>query len=167
MPDVELPPLVEAAADPAPGDPTAAELAAVSAAIRAECGWHIAPEITQTIVLDSDGAATLMLPSLHVTAVSSVRNLAGADPVEVTDFRWSRAGMLQRPGGWPRGFRTVEVTLTHGFSERPDDLAALLRTLAKRTVASETIGSRTLQLDPVESIMTAEMLDLYRVAPAP
>ena len=84
-------------------------LAAAEAAVRAYCGWHVAPSKTETVTVDVDSPSVL-LPSLHVTAVSSVR--AEGNPVGADRFEWSQTGIL-----WlnARGFRRVEVEMTHGY----------------------------------------------------
>ncbi|MBW8171797.1 hypothetical protein K0651_01875 [Ornithinimicrobium sp. Arc0846-15] len=163
----EIPDLVAAPQTTKPGAPTAEQIASTSAAIRVICGWHIAPSIEQTITIDADGGSTLDLPSMHVTAVTSVMDLSGPTPVEITDYRWSKAGMLQRPGGWPRGFQTVEVTMTHGLTASPDSIAALVTTIATRRVTRESIGGRSLELDSVEQVLAEQALAAYRIGSPP
>lgn len=96
-------------------------------AIQSECGWHIAPLKTETITLDTNGSASLILPTLKVTNVSQVL-LHGVD---VTDqVSWSASGALRLGRGhraWPRAFRSVEVTFTHGYEEIPRVLLSLVR----------------------------------------
>lgn len=141
-----------------------------SAKIRGHCGWHIYPERTDTVTLDSDGSPVLLLPSLRVSAVQSVTVTAGDDnlwwadsvtsglygdgtAVGVLDYTagtysWSRRGMLRRLGRatWPRGFQSVTVTYTHGYPDLPDDLVEVVVSLSKRmpkqlaAVGQETLG---------------------------
>ena len=40
---------------------------AAQAAVRAYCGWHIAPSLSETLVLDGTGARAFILPTLHLT----------------------------------------------------------------------------------------------------
>lgn len=111
--------------------------------IRRLCGWHIAPEITETLTLDSDGARTLMLPSLHVTDVTSVRDVTGSEPRELTGWRWSKNGMIELPAGFPRGFRAVEVDISHGYETCPPELFPVAADFSRRRVAQESIGGRS------------------------
>lgn len=95
-------------------------------ALRLVARWHIAPSVTETITLDSDGGSRLILPTLHLTAVSEVRDVSGDTPVVITDFRWSHAGVLSRPCGWPYGFQSIEVDITHGYTECPPELLSII-----------------------------------------
>ena len=81
-------------------------LAAAEAAVRAYCGWHVAPVKAETVTVWSAGDRSVLLPSLHVTEVASV--MVDGEPVE--DYTWTSDGIL-------RGVRkcgTVEAVLTHG-----------------------------------------------------
>ena len=64
----DLPLLVEPATLP---DIDAAAVRAAGAAVRGYCGWHVAPEVEQTITLDGTGGPTLVLPSLLVKAITA------------------------------------------------------------------------------------------------
>ncbi|TDT31104.1 hypothetical protein [Naumannella halotolerans] len=97
----------------------------VEAAIRAYCGWHIAPEITETIVLDGSGNSVLSLPTLRVVSVGEVVN----DGREVLNPEWSSAGFIR--GCWTNKLRGVSVTFTHGYSECPAGIARLAAVLTE------------------------------------
>jgi hypothetical protein len=83
-----------------------------SEAVRAEAGWHIAPSVTETLTVDSDGGRILFLPTMLLTEVSEVRDVSGETPRVITGWRKSRTGMLIHPGGWPTGFEVIEVDLS-------------------------------------------------------
>jgi hypothetical protein len=115
------------------------------AAMVARCRWDPTEVVTdRAITLDSDGAPILLLPSLHVTAVTAAhivnddgttRDLivGPADGAEVT---WREDGELRWRGcgpGWPCGDRNVVVTYSGGYTDVPADLAAALTSLGKRT----------------------------------
>lgn len=87
----------------------------VTAAVRAYCGWHVAPSVSEPVTVLGDGGSVLVLPSLHVTAVSSVVDGDG-DPVE--GWSWHAEGVLTGRT-WTRDTKYV-VTLTHGHDEAPD-----------------------------------------------
>lgn len=96
---------------------------AAEGAVRAFCGWHVAPVIEETIVLDGNGRSLLKLPTMRVEDVLSVK----VDGSDVTgSVRWSDAGMLEGVS-FPRRFRSVEVTLRHGFE--PGEVAGVLGVL--------------------------------------
>ena len=129
-----------------PGAPFSDDVVdAAVASLRAYAGWHIAPSRTETLTVDSDGGDRLTLPSLHVTAVTEVRNVYSADsPSEITGFRWAKAGILALYCGWPCGFQSVEVDLTHGYDTVPVELLASLAAACAvgslTGVASRSIG---------------------------
>lgn len=133
------------------GDP-ALLVPAAEGAVRSYCGWHIAPAVTETLVLDSPGTHVLLLPSMHVTAVSEVRGLTlddpagysmglygegnyGDPPVILDGWRATvtprfGAGILERsPYRWPMG--VVEVDLTHGYATVPADVRGVVLDLAE------------------------------------
>lgn len=97
----------------------------VVAAMRTEAGWHIAPSRTETVTLDHDGGHILFLPTLWLTDVEEVRDLAAETPRVVTGWRKSRSGMVSGPylGG---GFESVQVDITHGYSETPPELLLVI-----------------------------------------
>ncbi len=90
-----------------------------SSAIRSFCGWSISQETGVTGVLDGSGNRWLWLPTLKLTAVTSVK--VNGDPLTVvTDFDWTSYGKLIHRGCWPRTARSVEVVYTHGYATVPD-----------------------------------------------
>lgn len=149
---------------------------AAQSAIRRYCGWHVAPSLTQTLRLDSYGGRRLLLPSKHVTAVSSVI----ADGKDITDHvHWSQSGILQTDAGtvlpdMPGG---VTVSLTHGYEpDEAPDVIMLLETIARRARSQGLIASQSVNGASV-SYLTAggaplsipllgieqQMLDPYRL----
>ena len=114
-------------------------LNAAQAAVRRECGWHVAPIITESLVLDGAGGRDLLVPSLRVRELVSVRN----DGVDVTgEVRFSRrAGVLSLSSGWSCEVGAVEVEMEHGFAvDEVPDVAALIVTLTKRAASSYQNG---------------------------
>lgn len=117
-------------------------LNAANAAVRRECGWHVAPVITETLILDGRGGPTLLLPSQRVTAVLSVKN----DGEDVTgQVRFSRrAGVLTLASGWSTEVGSIEIELTHGHPiEDVPEIAALIVTLTKRAAVGGTVVSQS------------------------
>lgn len=107
---------------PAP-DPTEAALAAV----RRYCGWHVAPEIIETLTLDGNGERRMLLPTRRV--VDLERAEIDGEPVEL---RWSEDGWITRPDGvFPDRERSVEVTIVHGF-DSADDVGQVVQSIIAR-----------------------------------
>lgn len=152
----------ESLAELAPGV-SGAHISAASAQVRRLCGWHIAPSLTQTVILDHDGAEVLRLPSLHVSSVESVEDLTGTKPRELSGYRWSRAGMIE--GSLPSGFGSVRVTFTHGYSRCPDDVARIVAQRATRRVMQESVGgvSRTYGVEGDRAVEST--LEMYKLGP--
>lgn len=102
--------------------------------IRKECGWHVAPSLTHTIRLDGYGGDTLVLPSLHVTDLTSVK----FDGVEhMQDCAWSRHGtIVLKNGCFPDMPGSIEVTLTDGWDlDEVPELQSLLLSIARRAMS--------------------------------
>ena len=143
-------------ADPKDGI-SAEDISAASELIRNNLRWHLWPSMSTTLVLDGTGNDVLSLPTLNLTAVTSVvetQRGAGQSPVTLTvatDIDWSAAGLLWRVDGrcWTSKPRGVTVTFTHGLDDVPADVAQLTLTLAQRSAANprrlmqQTVGSRS------------------------
>ncbi|MFJ4173996.1 hypothetical protein [Microbacterium sp. NPDC089696] len=113
-------------------------LAAAHGSVRRECGWHVAPVIEETLVLDGSGGDTLLLRSGRVVELLEVLN----DGTDVTaDVDFSRAGILELRGGrWTRRLGRISVKLRHGYeTDEVPEVAALIATLARRGASSPGI----------------------------
>lgn len=112
-------------------------------AVRRYCGWHVAPELDETLVLDSHGGRILMLPSRHVNSVTGVK-VEGAELAQDA-YDWSEAGLIQlRSGHWPDHPRAVEVALNHGYPpEEVPEILELIRNLAKRARTQPGVASQS------------------------
>ena len=115
-------------------------------AIRRECGWHIAPSKTVTVGVEAGGGRILSLPSLHVTAVTSVLDSNGD---AVTDFRLTQYSQLELPRWQCWAYDEYTITMTHGFAETPRDVVAVIVDMARDYAsASATAGNvRQVSLD--------------------
>lgn len=118
---------------------------AASQSIRGYCQWHVAPSITETLVLDGAGGKTLLVPSMRITALTKVTS-GGTDVT--ARVKWSRrSGVLTLASGWSHEIGDIEVELTHGFdlAEVPN-LAAIVVAIGQRAsagngaLASEAAG---------------------------
>lgn len=89
--------------------------------VREYCGWHIAPVVTETVVLDGPGCDILTLPTQRLVDIEDVTN--DGSPVDVAGD-WSRAGIVR--GRWTNKFRGVTAVITHGYEDWPADLLGVL-----------------------------------------
>lgn len=151
-----------------PGAPFSETVVASSAeAIRNEAGWHIAPSVTETITIDSNGGPILMLPTLYLTAVTEVVDVSGDTPTVLTGWRKSRAGMLSRQQGWPHGFESVEVTFTHGYDACPAELFPVIAERTQRKVQQESLGSRSVSYATDTGGVVSSVVARYKLPPRP
>ena len=168
MPDIDIPALATASQlSEFRGAPFPEEtVRAAGEQIRVLCGWHIAPEVTSTLVLDSPGGIVLRLPTGHVTEVTEVTDLTGTEERALTGWRWSAHGMLSRPGGFPSGFRAVRVVMTHGYPTCPPDLLAVLANRTQRRVMQESLGSRSVTYSAEGDRALEDSLARRRIGPS-
>jgi hypothetical protein len=121
---------------PFPGAPFSDEVTdAAAAAVRVACDWHIAPSLTETVIVESYGSRFLILPTLYLTAITSIYDVTDdAAPVIITGYRTAataqfKAGMVDLGSRWPRGM--MEATITHGYDECPPDLLPAIAEVAR------------------------------------
>ena len=110
--------------------------ASTVAEVRAFCGWHIAPEVTETLTLDGPGGYILVLPTRRLVDLVSITD----DGSAVTDPEWSASGMVRRYC-WTRRFRGIFATVTHGHEDWPLDLLAVMQEIAASTGAYAGVKS--------------------------
>lgn len=90
-----------------------------TAAVRRHCGWHVAPEITQTRVFDGKGGRFLRLPTLRCVRVDSLK--IQGEEVPPRQFGVSELGLIELYGReFPDRYSAVEVEFTHGYESAPD-----------------------------------------------
>lgn len=132
----------------APFPPTVVD-AAVDA-LRGDAGWHIAPEVTETVLVDSEGSCKLLLPTMRLTEVTEVRNVLPDTPEVIEGWRKSRRGTLTlRWSGWPCGDESVEADITHGYAETPPSLFIVVAQYCQfigtdSTVRQESAGGESI-----------------------
>lgn len=145
------------------------QLDVANGAVRSYCGWHIAPVVEETVILDGDGGTILALPTLRLVALTEVR----VHGETIDDVEWSADGTLR--GSWPDRWRSVQVTMSHGY-EMPGDLLGVVLDAAARAVKSE-LGGQAEQIGPFSfsasegstSLFAHELavLDRYRLPRLP
>lgn len=152
-----------------PGAPfPAAVVSAAGAAVQDLAGWHIAPEVTETIEVETYGAVIALLPSLRVVDVTEVRDVVTGEVVE--GWRVSKStGVLRRTSGcWPD---VVEVDLTHGYAECPPALLWVVAERAQRgragLVRQENVGARSISYAKDYDSTGSSVLARYTLQPRP
>lgn len=142
------------------------------AMVRGYCGWHISPSQTDTVTIYPDASGVLMLPSLYVTVVTSVTEV-GYPALDVTDYRFDTNGVLRRisPWYWYSTAPAVTVTFTHGYTQPPADVTAVVQALAIRAIGNAT-GLKSKAVGPFSETYSTEFLSLekatlarYRIPP--
>lgn len=131
--------------DAFPGGPfNPFQIASAVARARRLAGWHIAPQVTETLEVESQGGRILVLPTLMLAAVTEVRQMTYDGPVVLDNWRFRGGGLLiRRWGYWPGG--PIEADVTHGYAVCPEDLHPVLAEMAQQSaidnrVAAEAAG---------------------------
>lgn len=133
--------------------------------VRSVAGWHIAPEVTETVFLETGGAAVALLPSLLVSEVAAVRD---EDGNVLSDWKVRPNGVLKRAAGWPD---LIEVDIVHGHAACPPELVAVVAEHAKRIkaggVRAESLAGRSVQVDTLPTASGADALARYTLPGRP
>lgn len=160
-----------------------------SARVRAYCGWHIAPSVSEVFTVNGSGLFRQFLPTMFITDVASVTDSGVA--LDLTMVDWAAEGWLewaqyspgyQRSYGWPGLFsrrpRGVVASITHGYPTVPGEVVALVCSVVARQAASpsgvvrEQAGAVSAQYSQVApnvsgglTLLASEMvaLDSYRI----
>jgi hypothetical protein len=139
--------------------------------VKAYCGWHVAPSLSETVKVEGDGSRVLLLPSLHVTGVSEVRD---EDNTVVT-------GWKVRENGVARGCWTPETLysfdITHGYEEMPGEVAEIVADLDARSGSAGAFaqvgqvryatGSDGAPIGGALTTAQKAVLDRYKLPPRP
>lgn len=116
--------------------------------IRDFVGWSITQELGVTVTLDGcSGESILWLPSLLVTAVSSV--VENGIALTSSQYDWTTYGALIRRGGtsWYWKPRSIVAVFDHGYTTTPDTVKGVCLAAAGRQygnpagIKSETVGA--------------------------
>lgn len=131
--------------------------------IREHCGWHIAPEVTETVTIDGPGGSVVALPTLRLTDLVSITN----DGATVVEPEWSRSGVV-RTYRWTWKMRGVVAEMTHGFEQWPYELERVAAELAATTSAPAGVrqvssGPHQVTFEPGLTLAQAEILGRYQL----
>ena len=113
----------------------------VSDDIRADLGWSVTEESAQVLVTDGAGSTAVILPTLHLTAVSVIED--GVALVEGTDYIWDTTGIVTRvrsryPMSWCTKLQSVQITYDHGYADA--DVPTVFKSVALE-MASKQAGN--------------------------
>lgn len=120
-------------------------------AVTEYCGWHIAPALSETVVVDGTGTLIQTLPTLNLLTLEAVtENGVSLDPARVD---WSANGVLEKRSGgcWTRRRRGVTAGITHGYEFAPSWVATLIFAVAGRAfvsplgIAAEAAGGESIE----------------------
>ena len=134
--------------DEMPGAPFSEGIVDIAVAqLRADAGWHIAPVVTETLTIASNGGSLLILPTRRIVSLSAVRDVTTGSTA-VTGWTRLGGGLWLGYRGFPAGL--LEVDLTHGYETMPADLLPVVADYARRVsdtrdpgLASRTVGPFT------------------------
>ncbi len=123
------------------------------AAVRRYCGWHVTPVKTgDVITLDGPDSVLLPLPTMRLVTLISV--VEDGVTLNLADLTPSATGRLlvkkAAPRCWSANFRSIVVTMTHGFDSAPDFDQAVLE--AVDSIALKIGGVGTLRRDRVDDV---------------
>jgi hypothetical protein len=135
-----------------------------SGVVREYCGQTLTLVEDDEVTLNGSGTRVLLLPETPVTDVASV-TVEGVE-LEADYWDWTSDGVINRIGGtlppvegsvflpgaprsvlWPTGARSVVVVYSHGLSEVPAAVKAVVLSVASRvldspsSVKQESIGA--------------------------
>ena len=134
----------------------------VVASVRDYCGWHIAPEITETVTVDGSGTWAQLLPTLRLVDLLSITNAGDV----VANPEWSASGVVR--GAWTGRYRGVVAEMKHGYATWPSDLLGVMSELATDTgkgrVSQVTNRAYQVSFDlDSETDRQRSILDRYRL----
>jgi hypothetical protein len=126
---------------PANPDQATWYLDAASAFARSYCQWSISYEADVEWTLDGPGGCLLALPTLHLIAVTALS--VNDELVDPAELELSQTGLVVRRCGWPHQLGGIVAVATHGYSETPRDVTAVVCSAASRMLGGAGKGSVT------------------------
>lgn len=153
-------------------------LESVSGEIRNQVGWSVTEETGVEVVLDGSGIDELLLPTLHLTAVTSVTENGAT--LGTADFLVYGRGSLRRVVGgcavaWTSRPKAVAVVFDHGYpvGSVPAVFKSVTLEAAGRmtdnpgaALKSKTVGRVAITYADVKTAVSAAAdgrLDFYRL----
>jgi hypothetical protein len=139
-----------------PGAPFSDALVdSAAGSVRGEAGWHIAPVVTETLRVFSEGGKALLIPSLKYT-ISEIRDVSGDTPETLTGWTDRGFGILLRTS-WPSD-HMLEVDVVHGYEACPPELWPVIARYVQAAQTKSTVSQTSLG-DFSESYRTGSVSD--------
>ena len=129
-------------------------LDAALAAVRAYCGWHIVPSISETVNVWSPGGQRLFLQTRNLTAVISV--IQDGATVSASTYTFERRGVIRRTSGCFSLRTPAAANITHGYAELPADVKDVVLALAEQSI-SDTRGLASKSVGPFSENYSPEL----------
>lgn len=148
-------------------------LSAAGDTIRDYLGWHCAPVITQTLWVDLCADGTILLPTRHLTGVTSVTpTTPNASPLSQHSYTWDERGWINLKSGrygfapapnsadlwpidtarlfdaYPKRDRRMIVEFTHGWANLPYPVAEVAYELVMRVREKPAGVAKDVQAGP-------------------
>lgn len=154
---------------------------AARSAARRFCGWHVTPVLEDDeVTIDGPGSLLLVLPTLRLVELSGVVEDGVALDVE-TDLYVSTRGLVRKRSGayWSHQYGAITVTMTHGFTDDPEELLNACDFNAAVSSHAARGGAQRKRVGPVEwfpeamdagsafSVAERSLLEQYRLESAP
>lgn len=129
---------------------------AAAESLRRDCGWHIAPEVEETLTVDGTDGRELILPTLRIVAITEIRDVTDPDnPVVLDDWRVANVrGIVYRRIGWPCEVGSIEVDLTHGYATCPPELFPEVATRCRAASSAVDSTIKSTQIDDFKESYT-------------
>lgn len=148
-------------------------LSAAGSTVRSFLGWHCAPSVTETRYVDMTGDGTILLPTRHLTGVTSVTPpWSGATAIASTCYHWDDRGWITfknrgfgfapNPSSadlwpidtvrlfdaYPKRERRMVVEFTHGWPNLPYPVAEVSYELVMRMMEKPAGVAEAVQAGP-------------------
>lgn len=157
----------------AAGDPTltvtSADVARTVETIRTLCGWHIAPRRRETLTVDSYGDDFIILPSLCVEKIYSIR--LNEREIPPSQWEFSRYGVVEFTQRLPRALGRLHVDVEHGFETIPElvGVAANMAARASAPASQMSVGGISMGGAGAPTPLSTEwrILDHYKLGALP
>lgn len=140
-----------------------------AAYVRRRTGQTLTLVDDDELTIDGTGDRLVFLPERPVIDVTAVE-VDGETWELGVDYEWSeRRGKLVALGGcWPRGWRNITITYSHGYATIPLDIQGLIYGLARRaldnpagqSVRSESLGQYSVTYENLVGGLTAAESEL-------
>lgn len=133
------------------------------------CGWHVTPQQTETLTVDTLGDRVVFLPTKYLVDVTEVK--VDGEVVDQRDYTFSQDGILRLTRRVPLGFQTVQATVLHGYESAPEVEALIEKITSRATKPSEAYTVGGISVGSPGSLMPQStewrIIDQHKLGPMP